>query len=104
MWQSLVSASKTMLFIVYSLPNIGQSDMKTIEESKTLFLPSRHSKDSDIFMGNNLLNGQSKLIHGLYSLTWFGFILSMSALCDHCNGNASMTTWIWTLDPTSGLH
>jgi len=40
------SIKNNVVFIVYSLPNIGQSDMKTIEESKTRFLPSRHSKDS----------------------------------------------------------
>lgn len=45
------SIKNNVVFIVYSLPNIGQSDMKTIEESKTLFLPSRHSKDSQHLHG-----------------------------------------------------
>jgi len=43
-----------VVFIVYSLPNIGQSDMKTIEETKTLFLPSRRSKDWHLHHGKQL--------------------------------------------------
>ncbi len=91
------SIKNNVLFLLYSLPNIGQNDKKSQKHCSFHVIILK----TDIFMGNSLLNGQNELCHGLY---WFGFILSLTAFCDHCDGNVSSTTWIWTLDPTLELH